>query len=108
MAGGAHDADCRSGGHPEGGRPAATGSSIIFPAFSRFLTSCGCSYIGRRGAPTDRGTAWHLGRLEELEAPDLPVSCVYIVENLQTGLAFEDHPGSEIGRASCRGRVPIS
>ncbi len=35
-------------------------------------------------------------RVEELAALDLPVSRVYIVENLQTGLAFEDYPGSVV------------
>jgi hypothetical protein len=35
-------------------------------------------------------------RPEELAALDLSVSRVYIVENLQTGLAFEDCPGSVV------------
>jgi hypothetical protein len=35
-------------------------------------------------------------RPEELAALDLPVSRVYIVENLQTGLAFEDCPGTVV------------
>jgi hypothetical protein len=35
-------------------------------------------------------------RPEELAMLDLPVSRVYIVENLQTGLAFEDHRGSVV------------
>jgi hypothetical protein len=35
-------------------------------------------------------------RPEELATLDLPASRVYIVENLQTGLAFEDHPGSVV------------
>jgi hypothetical protein len=35
-------------------------------------------------------------RPEELAALDLPVSRVYIVENLQTGLAFDDCPGSVV------------
>ena len=35
-------------------------------------------------------------RPEELATLDLPVSRVYIVENLQTGLAFEDYPGSVV------------
>jgi|ERR1039458_2512912 hypothetical protein len=35
-------------------------------------------------------------RPDELATLDLPVSRVYIVENLQTGLAFEDYPGSVV------------
>jgi hypothetical protein len=35
-------------------------------------------------------------RPEELAALDLPISRVYIVENLQTGLAFEDCPGAAV------------
>jgi hypothetical protein len=35
-------------------------------------------------------------RPEELATLDLPVSRVYIVENLQTGLAFDDCPGSVV------------
>ena len=35
-------------------------------------------------------------RPEELATLDLPISRVCIVENLQTGLAFEDHPGSVV------------
>jgi hypothetical protein len=35
-------------------------------------------------------------RPEELAALDLPVSRVYIVENLQTGMAFHDCPGSVV------------
>jgi hypothetical protein len=35
-------------------------------------------------------------RPEELATLDLPVSRVYIVENLQTGLAFEDCPGAVV------------
>lgn len=35
-------------------------------------------------------------RPEELARLDLPVSRVYIVENLQTGLAFDDCPGSVV------------
>jgi hypothetical protein len=35
-------------------------------------------------------------RLDDLASLHLPVLRVYIVENLQTGLAFEDHPGSVV------------
>ncbi len=35
-------------------------------------------------------------RPDDLAKLDLPVSRVYIVENLQTGLAFEDYPGSVV------------
>ena len=35
-------------------------------------------------------------RLDDLARLDLPAARVYIVENLQTGLAFEDQPGSVV------------
>lgn len=35
-------------------------------------------------------------RPDDLAGLDLPVSRIYIVENLQTGLAFEDRPGSVV------------
>jgi hypothetical protein len=49
----------------------------------------------------DNGLRQWVGGLEDISAPweqladiDLPVSNVFIVENLQTGLAFDDLPGS--------------
>jgi hypothetical protein len=35
-------------------------------------------------------------RLDDLVALDLPASRIFIVENLQTGLAFGDHPGAVV------------
>ncbi|HXB68677.1 MAG TPA: Wadjet anti-phage system protein JetD domain-containing protein [Candidatus Acidoferrales bacterium] len=50
-------------------------------------------------------------RLDDLAALDLPASRVFIVENLQTGLAFGDHPGSVVFMAlgygvGALGRLP--
>jgi hypothetical protein len=51
----------------------------------------------------DEGLRRHVGglgdvstRLEDLAALDLPARRVYIVENLQTGLAFGDEPGAVV------------
>jgi hypothetical protein len=50
-------------------------------------------------------------RVEDLVGLDLEVSLVYIVENLQTGLAFDDRPGSLVFMGlgygvSALGRLP--
>jgi len=49
----------------------------------------------------DQGLRSRFGGLSDISAPveqlaslDIPVNCIFIVENLQTGLAFDDLPGS--------------
>lgn len=59
-----------------------------------YLVRCGIldeSLRRRIGGLSDIST-----RLDDLIALDLPASRVYIVENLQTGLAFGDEPGSVV------------
>jgi len=91
MAGGSHDVDCRSGGRPEGGRRRRPG----------LLSTCGLKPLphivrlfildeGLRQRTGDCVTS-RLARRNWLRSI-CRYRRVYIVENLQTGLAFEDYP----------------
>lgn len=70
-----------------------------------FYTRCGLAAPPQliRLRILDKRLRRHVGGLNDLSAPrrqlaelDLPASNVFIVENLQTGLAFDDLPGSAV------------
>lgn len=80
------------------------------PRMSLIADLRGGADLGLRALPylvrfciLDRALRRHVGglsdlsaRLDDLAALDLPAARVYIVENLQTGLAFADEPGAVV------------